>query len=855
MKKTLSCLLAILLLLSCFGVCANAVTNKKLDLAFVIDTTGSMSDDLAQVKTDMGSYLRSLQSSDTDYRIAIVDYRDFPERTGASQDYPYRVQLDFTNEYSAINASINALSLGNGGDGNETIYSALTDGLDSLSWRKNAAKAVILMGDAPALDPEPKTGYTLDATIEKLGGQGVELTEPDEIKFIVVFAVAPSSDSATISFFERLATATGGKCYRASSSTKITEIMDQILSIDIPEISHVFSDWSVQRAATCEEAGLQIRTCSHCDLEETVEIAPLGHDFGEWIALTAPTCTDPGEERRDCSRCDAFETREVPALGHSKTVYFQEASCSEAGFRITLCLRCGESLSSGVLPALPHDWDDGVVTREPTCTEKGVITYTCSGCGETKTEPVDLLAHDWDDGEVTKEPSCTEAGERTFTCAVGGETRTEPIDKLDHEIVLVEGTAPKCVENGLTDGWKCAVCEKWFVPQQEIPATGGHSGGIATCCRQAICSVCKTPYGETDPNAHPQELIVTRIPAREPTCSEEGRTALTYCTGCFTIVQDIETIPATGDHVPGIPATCTEKAVCSVCKRAFGSVDPENHPNIVTDEAKPAGCGSYGLTKGSHCAACMKVIQKQDMIPPTGNHTGGVATCCREAVCSVCKSVYGEKDPKNHQNIVKTYAVAPTCVKTGLTEGAYCADCKAVIKAQQTVPMTSHTIKSVSAPATCTAEGYQDRVICTVCGLLLNPGKAEPARGHNWSDWNYPAGFDCAKGGTAWRTCKVCALQETKKVIPESHAYAVTAKTEPTCTGEGKVIYRCELCGASYSETIPACGHSDRNGDGKCDDCGAKTADGEVCKYCGKVHDGSFGWLTKFFHSILAAFQ
>ncbi len=44
-------------------------------------------------------------------------------------------------------------------------------------------------------------------------------------------------------------------------------------------------------------------------------------------------------------------------------------------------------------PACDHAWDDGVVTTEPTCTEKGVKTYTCSKCSKTKTEELPALGH------------------------------------------------------------------------------------------------------------------------------------------------------------------------------------------------------------------------------------------------------------------------------------------------------------------------------------------------------------------------------------------------------------------------------------------------------------------------------
>ena len=112
--------------------------------------------------------------------------------------------------------------------------------------------------------------------------------------------------------------------------------------------------------------------------------------------------------------------------------------------------------------------DNGVVSKNPTCTFQGVRTYTCLNCDASYTEPVDMLAHHWTGGTVTKEPSCTEAGEMTYTCTTGGETRTEPIDKLDHNIVLVPAVAPTCTKNGLTDGWRCSSCGKWFLKQQTI---------------------------------------------------------------------------------------------------------------------------------------------------------------------------------------------------------------------------------------------------------------------------------------------------------------------------------------------------------------------------------------------------
>ena len=55
-----------------------------------------------------------------------------------------------------------------------------------------------------------------------------------------------------------------------------------------------------------------------------------------------------------------------------------------------------------------HIWDGGTVTKESTCTEEGVITYTCTVCGETKEEEIPALGHEYNNDE------CIRCGERIF---------------------------------------------------------------------------------------------------------------------------------------------------------------------------------------------------------------------------------------------------------------------------------------------------------------------------------------------------------------------------------------------------------------------------------------------------------
>ena len=82
---------------------------------------------------------------------------------------------------------------------------------------------------------------------------------------------------------------------------------------------------------------------------------------------------------------------------------------------------------------ISHKWDAGVVTKEPTYTSTGTKKYTCTNCGETKTETIAKLvctSHVWDSGVVTKKPTYTSTGEKKYTCTNCGTTKTETIAKL-----------------------------------------------------------------------------------------------------------------------------------------------------------------------------------------------------------------------------------------------------------------------------------------------------------------------------------------------------------------------------------------------------------------------------------------
>ena len=133
--------------------------DADVDIAFVVDTTGSMGDEIAQVRADLSALVDKLAATTSSYRVAVVSYRDFPERTGNSSDYPSRVDQTFSDDLNLIQAAINSLSAEGGEDEPETVFSGIQAAIE-LPWRPGVTKTMIVIGDAPALSPEPISNLT-----------------------------------------------------------------------------------------------------------------------------------------------------------------------------------------------------------------------------------------------------------------------------------------------------------------------------------------------------------------------------------------------------------------------------------------------------------------------------------------------------------------------------------------------------------------------------------------------------------------------------------------------------------------------------------------------------------------------
>ena len=80
--------------------------------------------------------------------------------------------------------------------------------------------------------------------------------------------------------------------------------------------THSFGEWQVTKEPTCEEEGIEVRTCSECGEQEIRKIPALGHDYHDGV-IKEPGCTENGEKGQICSHCgDAIVTETTPATGH-----------------------------------------------------------------------------------------------------------------------------------------------------------------------------------------------------------------------------------------------------------------------------------------------------------------------------------------------------------------------------------------------------------------------------------------------------------------------------------------------------------------------------------------------------------
>lgn len=143
----------------------------RVEVAFVLDTTGSMGGLIDGAKRKIWSIARRIGEGRPrpDLRIALVGYRD------VADEYVTRVH-DFSRDMDEVNERLMAFHANGGGDGPEHVSAALGAAVDQLSWSQGPAlQIVFLVGDAPPhVDYQDGHDYARYARAARARGIAVE---------------------------------------------------------------------------------------------------------------------------------------------------------------------------------------------------------------------------------------------------------------------------------------------------------------------------------------------------------------------------------------------------------------------------------------------------------------------------------------------------------------------------------------------------------------------------------------------------------------------------------------------------------------------------------------------------------
>ena len=461
-------------------------------------------------------------------------------------------------------------------------------------------------------------------------------------------------------------------------------------------------NWS--GTATCTSG----RTCTECGGSSE----PLGHDWGTWTQNS-----DQKTHTRICKR-DTSHTETENCHGGT-------ATCTAKA----VCTVCGGEYGD----ALGHDFttswthDDNEHWKQ------------CSRCDAKD----DVSPHTWDSGTITTAPTCTKAGKKTYSCTKCDATKIEPIPATGHS---------------WKSDWTSDATHHWHECANEncdVTDNAGkkgyaeHSGGKATCTQNAVCEFCKAEYGEKLPHDFTAETVDAKYLKSAATCTEkavyykscavcglssEGTAdeatffsgnALDHNWGAWTSNEDgthTRTCKRDASHTEtnnchGGTATCTAKAVCTVCGGEYGEMAAHSFTAETAEEQylKSAATCTEKAVYYKSCAACglsskgtadeatffsgnvldhnwgawtqnsdekthTRICKRDTSHMETENCHGGTATCTHKAVCTVCGGEYGELDSKNHTNLKHFPAVAATKTTEGNIEYWYCSGCKKYYK-------------------------------------------------------------------------------------------------------------------------------------------------------------------------------
>ncbi len=407
-----------------------------------------------------------------------------------------------------------------------------------------------------------------------------------------------------------------------------------------------------------------------------------------------------------------------------------------------------------------------------------------------------------------------------------------------------------------------------------------HSGGEATCTKKAKCEICGAEYGETKPHSYAQIKLPEYLKSAATctakavyytSCTECGRSSegtadeatfeygnalghkygewVSNGDGTHTRVCANDSTHTETKACHGGKATCTAKAICEVCGKAYGEMKPHSYTHKKSPEylksaatctAKAVyytSCADCGLSSkgtadeatfeygnalghkygewvsngdGTHSRVCANDSTHIE----TKNCHGGKATCTAKAICEVCGKAYGKMTAHTFtaKSTVSRYLKkAATCTEKSeyYVSCAGCGLSSKGTKSEATFEGSAlgHLLTQWNVTdASCTESGSEERH-CTRCDYKQT--QIIPAKGHTFGEWKITKNVGCVTDGEQTRECTVCGSKETKVIAATGvHVYGGWKVTKaPTCTTAGVKERTCTGCNAKETMTLQATGH------------------------------------------------
>jgi Mg-chelatase subunit ChlD len=191
-----ACCLALLATATTRGDEPKAAAKPRIEVCFVLDTTGSMSGLIEGAKEKIWSIANELIAAKPtpELRLAIIGYRD------RGDEYVTKL-TDLTADIDAIHAKLMKFSANGGGDGPESVNQALHEAVTKISWSddREVLKIVFLVGDAP-----PHMDYEQDVRYPEVCQQAMK-------RDLVINAVQCGQQDDTAKIWKEIAKLAEGK--------------------------------------------------------------------------------------------------------------------------------------------------------------------------------------------------------------------------------------------------------------------------------------------------------------------------------------------------------------------------------------------------------------------------------------------------------------------------------------------------------------------------------------------------------------------------------------------------------------------------------------------------------------------